>query len=231
MKICYGILVAAVAMFGVPAAQAQAPSSADPTAYVVTYLEVVPAAKVEAANLLKQVADASRKETGNKRFDILQRLDRDNQFAILEAWTDLKAAQAHGAGAALNQFKAKLTPLRASFYDERPSNGITVAPASGPIGKDAVYSITHVDVVPPSKDECIALLKKVGEETRKEANALRFEAWQQNNRANHFTVMEIWKNRGGVDSHVASAWTKEFREKLGPMSGALYDERLYSSVE
>ena len=29
---------------------------------------------------------------------------------------------------------------------------------------------------------------------------------------------------------VLVVFTKEFREKLGPMSGALYDERLYRSL-
>ena len=87
-----------------------------------------------------------------------------------------------------------------------------------------------MDVIPPSKDDCIVMLKKLADDTRKESDAVRFEAWQQNNRANHFTVTEIWKNRAALDAHIAAASTKEFREKLGPMSGALYDERLYTSL-
>ncbi len=230
-KLCRGMLVAAALAVAPTAAPAQAPSATDSTAYVVTYIEVLPAAKAEAANLLKQVASASRKEPGNLRYDVLQRIERDNQFAILEAWSDLKAAGAHEGGAALKQFKEKLTPLRASFYDERPSNGITVAPASGPVGKDAVYTVIHVDVTPPTKDECIAMLKKLAQDTRKEPASLRFEAWQQNNRGNHFTVMEIWKNRSGVDAHLVTPASREFREKLGTMTGALYDERLYTSID
>src|SRR5580692_2909272 len=61
----------AVAALAAPAALAQAP--ADPTIYVVTYIEVMPAATAEAAGLLKQVAAASRKETGSQRYDILGR--------------------------------------------------------------------------------------------------------------------------------------------------------------
>jgi quinol monooxygenase YgiN len=75
------------------------------------------------------------------------------------------------------------------------------------------------------------MLKKLAEDTRKDANSERFEAWQQNNRANHFTVTEIWKDRGAVDAHIVAASTRDFRDKLGPMSGALYDERLYQNVE
>jgi quinol monooxygenase YgiN len=222
------MLIAAAAVAVAPAAMAQAPAGG--TAYVVTYIEVVPSAQGDAAGLLKEVAAASRKEAGNQRYDILQRIDRENQFAILEAWSDLKAAEAHAGGSALKQFKDKLKPLQASSYDERPSNGIAVGAPPASVGKDAIYAVTHVDVIPPSKDDCIVMLKKLAEETRKEPNSERFEAWQQNNRANHFTVTEIWKNRAAVDAHIASASTREFREKLGPMSGALYDERLYRSL-
>jgi quinol monooxygenase YgiN len=229
MKVFCGLLIAAATIAAAPAALAQAP--AEGTAYAVTYLEVLPSAKAEAAGLLKQVAAASRKEAGNQRYDILQRTGRDNQFAILEAWTDLKAAEAHAAGAALKQFKDKLKPLQLSFYDERPSKGIAVAPPPASVGKGSVYAITHVDVVPPSTGDCIAMLKKQADDTRKEPNAERFEAWQQNNRANHFTVMEIWKDRAAHEAHIVTVSTKEFRDKLGPMSGALYDERLYTSIE
>ena len=89
------------------------------------------------------------------------------------------------------------------------------------VSEGAIYAVTHVDVIPPTKDECVVMLKKLAEDTRKEPNAERFEAWVQNNRANHFTVMEVWKNRAAHDAHIATASTKDFREKLGPMSGAL----------
>jgi hypothetical protein len=62
---------------------------------------------------------------------ILQRIDRENKFVTLEAWSDLKAAEDHAGGSALKEFKDKLMPMQASFYGERPSNGIAVAPAPG----------------------------------------------------------------------------------------------------
>jgi quinol monooxygenase YgiN len=222
------MIIAAAAMVAASVATAQAPAGG--TAYVVTYIEVLPSAQREATGLLSQVAAAGRKEAGNQRYDILQRIDRKNQFVILEAWADQKAAEAHAGSAALKEFKDKLRPLQASFYDERPSNGIAVAPSPASVGKGAIYVVTHVDVTPPNKDDCIVMLKKLADDTRKEPNSQQFEAWQQNNRANHFTVTEIWKNRAAIDAHIATASTKEFREKLGPMSGALYDERLYRSL-
>jgi quinol monooxygenase YgiN len=40
-------------------------------------------------------------------------------------------------------------------------------------------------------------------------------------------VVEAWANRGSCDDHQMQKETREFRMKLGPMTGALYDERLY----
>jgi quinol monooxygenase YgiN len=218
------------AITAVMAAPAGAQAPASQATYAVTYLEVTPAAKAEAVNLIKQVAAASRREPGNLRYEVLQRVDRNNQFAILESWSDSKTLEAHDAGTAMAQFRDKLKPLRSGPYDLRPSVPISVAPnAAG--GKGSLYVLTHVDVAPNVKDTTIEMLKKLSEDGRKEPGSERFETWQQNNRTNHFTVIEIWKNRDAADAHAVTASTKEFREKLGPMSGALYDDRFYTSIE
>jgi quinol monooxygenase YgiN len=221
----------AAAMLAFMAAPAPAQVPSDPTLYAVTYIEVMPSAQTQVAGLLKEVAAASRKETGNHRYDVLQRIDRTNQFAILEAWSDTAAAQAHVGGTAMKQFRATLKPLQIAPYDERPSVGIVVSSEPPPAAKGSIYVITHVDVTPANKDDCILLLKKLAEDTRKDPNSERFEGWQQNNRSNHFTVTEVWKNRPAIEAHLVTAATREFREKLGPMAGALYDERLYQNLE
>src|SRR5262249_57726625 len=113
MRVFGSMLVAAGAVAAASAAMAQAPAGG--AAYMVTYIEVLPSAQGEVAGLLKQIAAASRKEAGNQRYDILQRIDRKNQFVILEAWTDLKAAEAHTGGGALKQFKGKLQPGQGHF--------------------------------------------------------------------------------------------------------------------
>ena len=220
------LIAGAITAVMAPPAGAQAPAT-----YAVTYLEVTPAAKAEAVNLIKEVAAASRKEPGNLRYEVLQRLDRNNQFAILEAWSDSKALEAHDGGSAMAQFRDKLKPLRSGPYDLRPSVPISVTPNPAAGGKGSIYVLTHVDVAPNVKDTTIEMLKKLSEDGRKEPSSERFETWQQNNRTNHFTVIEIWKNREAIDAHAVTAATKEFREKLGPMSGALYDDRFYTSIE
>ena len=60
---------------------------------------------------------------------------------------------------------------------------------------------------------------------------LRFEVVQQVNRPNHFTVVEIWKDAKAVETHSMAAPTREFRDKLATMTGALYDERMYRAID
>jgi len=103
------------------------------------------------------------------------------------------------------------------------------APAATASTPGAMFVVTHVDVPPPQKDACIALLKDLVGDSRKEG-ALRFEVFQQTSRPNHFSVVEIWKDQKAYDAHITAEHTRKFRERLTPMSGALYDERLYKSL-
>ena len=58
-----------------------------------------------------------------------------------------------------------------------------------------------------------------------------YEITQQANRANHFTVIEMWADPKAYEAHVLASHTRQFRDKLGPMLGALYDERLYRTLD
>jgi quinol monooxygenase YgiN len=230
MKVIHGALIAAAGLAAI-ASGSPAQTPGNQPAFVVTYIEVTPSVGAEAANLLRRVAAASRKEAGNLRYEVLEQIERPNQFAILEAWNDAKAFEAHGGGAAMKQFRDQLDPLRAAFYDQRLETGVDVGPVAAPAVKDAVYVVTHVDVTGQFKDPTIDMMKKVAAATRREPGAARYEVWQQNNRLNHFTVIELWHDQPALDAHTLAAGTREFREKLGPMMGALYDDRRYKNLE
>jgi quinol monooxygenase YgiN len=230
MKVVRKLLIAAAALAAAaPGTLAQAPDKQQ--ADLVTYIEVTPSAESAAANLLRRVAAASRREAGNLRYDVLQHGERRNQFAILEAWSDGKAFEGHGGGPAMKQFRSELDPLRIGFYDERLDTAIDVAAGPAPASKGAIYVVTHVDVTGQFKDEAITLMKKLAADSRREPGAERFEIWQQDNRLNHFTVVEIWKDQAALDAHGLAAGTREFREKVGRMMGALYDDRRYRNLE
>jgi quinol monooxygenase YgiN len=225
-----GALGAAALVFCIAPAPAQV--AADQAAFVVTYIEVMPTGKAETANLIKQVATASRKEPGNLRYEVLEQLGDPTHFAILEVWNDAQAFQQHMAAAALTQFRDKVKPLRIGHYDERPSFGMAIGPVQATGTSGAVFVLTHVDIAGQNnREEGTATLKKVAEDGRKEPGAERFEIWQQANRLNHFTVNEVWKDEAAYETHLTAPTTRAFREKIGPMLGALYDARVYKAVK
>jgi quinol monooxygenase YgiN len=87
--------------------------------YVLTHVDVFPAGKDQTIDLLKQLAEASRKETGNLRFDVLQQDGRANHLPLIEAWRDGEAQRTHAMAEHTRAFRAKLVPLQGALYDER----------------------------------------------------------------------------------------------------------------
>src|SRR3954469_16157155 len=101
-------------------------AAAQDTAYIVSYFETKPATQDEAAALARQFGEAGRKEEGNLRFDVLQRIGQTNHFSIIEAWRDTNARNAHATAAGTKQFRDKLQSLLRSPYDERPHTALNV---------------------------------------------------------------------------------------------------------
>jgi quinol monooxygenase YgiN len=209
----------------VPSAHAQSNA-----AYRATYVEVMPNAVLPGIALLKQYRDASVKEDGNSRAAALAEIERPNRFVVVEAWRDKAALDAHGQSAATLRFRDKLKPIADAPYDERINNALYVTQGKNESPSGAIYVLTHVDVIPAGKDDCMAALKTMSVDTASDAGNISYEVLQQANRGNHFTVIEAWTNRKALDAHAMAAHTRAFREKLSPIAGALYDERIYKAV-
>ena len=94
----------------------------------------------------------------------------------------------------------------------------------------ALIAVSHVDVIPPKKDDGIAALKTLADPTRKDNGNIRFDVYQQKSRPNHFTVVEVWRDQKGAESHETAPHTKQFRQVLGAATGALYDQRWYRAL-
>lgn len=216
-------------MAAVPArAQAPAPATAAPV-YVVTFLETGAPSAAKAALALRRLAAASRKEASNAGFVALRETRRPGRFAILETWRDKAALDAHEAAAKATA--DKLSALLVAPPDRRPCVALDVAaPAAGAEPAGAVTVLTHVDVIPPAKDQAIGLVKQLAADSRKESGALRFDVLQQGNRPNHLFLVETWRDRTARDAHVMAEGSRAFRAKLLPLQGALYDERLYEPI-
>jgi quinol monooxygenase YgiN len=184
--------------------------------------------------LLKQYRDSSAKQDGFVSIDVFEQLGRPGHFALFEVWRDQKAFDVRDA-AVQQQLRDALRPLRVSDYDQRPSKTISVGPTGGDNrrggGRAAsqVIVIAHVDVAP--NPQVAVMLKDLAEASRKEPGNVRFDVVQHTMRANHFTVVEVWRDQKALDAHVAAPHTRQYRDTLQPMTGSPLDERVYKSID
>ena len=133
--------------------------------------------------------------------------------------------------AAPQQFRDKLKAIENAPYDERINNALYIGQGKNGSRAGAIYVLTHVDVIPAGKDDCMAVLKAMSADTANDPGNISYEVLQQANRGNHFTVVEAWTDRKSLDGHAMAAHTRAFREKLMPIAGALYDERFYKALD
>ena len=197
--------------------------------YLVTYVEVRPTAVAETRAMLARYREATRTANGNLRCEVLQRIGEPHQLVVLETWRDQAAADAHAQGALAKETRERIAAVRNAPTDDRVHAPLTVADATTP-PPGALHVVTHVDVIPPRKDDGAAALNRLAEESRRHAGNLRFEVVQQLTRPNHFTVMEAWKDAGAFETHTMADATRAFRDALAPATGALYDERRYLAL-
>jgi quinol monooxygenase YgiN len=209
----------------------RADEASDAAIYMVSYIEVTPSSQGETMALLRQYREASRKEEGNVRLEVLQQNGRPDHFVLLETWKDQRALDAHDMTTHTAQWREKLHPLRISPFDQRLHKGLAIGSALATPAAGATYVVTHADAVPSGKDEALVLLKQLAETSRNDDGNVRFEVLQQSSRQNHCTIIEIWKDQKARTAHVMAGHTRQFREKFQPLSGSLYDERLYTVLD
>jgi len=211
------------------AAQNRGPVTTDPAVYAVSYVEVMPSSRSAAISALKDYRDASRKDDGFGGVEIFEQAGRAAHFVVLEKWADQKTFDAHGMAAHMKKLLTQLDLIRLGGYDQRPYR--TFAVGSTPSGNDrAVTVVAHVDTAGQQVD-APGLLRRLAEDSRKDEGNLRFDVLQQAMRANHFTVVEVWRNEKALEAHAAAAHTRQFRDAIQPVLGSPLDERLLKAVE
>jgi quinol monooxygenase YgiN len=87
--------------------------------HVVAHVDTIGGGQADAPGLLTRLAEASRKERGCLRFDVLQHTMRANHFTVVEVWENQKALDAHAAAAHTKQYRDVLQPISGSPLDER----------------------------------------------------------------------------------------------------------------
>lgn len=194
-------------------------------AYVEAASEAADAVAAALGDLVSDIAGTD----GALGFLTLRETGRPARFAMLGVWRD--ALSRDRAGAAMAAWQDRMAPRLAAPFDRRPSSGFeTAGDPVTPSPGDAIHVLTHVDVPPPSKDICVGLLHRLIAASRREPGMLRFDALQQENRPNHFTLVEIWRDRAAWERHLTVNHTNAFRRELTPLLGALYDERVYKPL-
>jgi quinol monooxygenase YgiN len=197
--------------------------------YAVTYIELKASAVADGRWALRDYAAASRKEKGNLQFEALEEIGRPNRFAILEAWVSREAQDSHFHNATTARWQSRLSLARAAPDDRRNFAGLYAAAPANRTGP--IFVMTHVDVMPPFADGCAGLLKAMRAETPGDPGNNGYDVLRQDHEPNHFAVAEAWASKQDEEAHLAAAHTVSFRQKLLPMTGALYDERVFEEVK
>lgn len=208
----------------------------DSAVFVVTYIELMPNEIAGGTALLKHYRDVSRVEPGNLRFAVLHEIARPNRFVTLEIWKDKTSQQAHeqedhAQAVASAKIHDRLKAIEDAPADQRIDAPLYMTPEKSPVPAAAIYVVTHVDVIPPGKNDALAALKAMSIDTSGDPGNIAYQVLVQANRGNHFTILEVWRSHAALDAHAMTEHARSFRRKLTPFAGAIYDDRFYKAVD
>lgn len=199
----------------------------------LTFIEVRSDAAERCRSILRQYEAARRGHTAPVDALVLEGTARPEKFALLE----VDAGTDDAAGKEAARLLEPLTGLLTAPPDRRTHRefGATAAPARVPERATAaaasLYVITHLDIAPPERAKGEAALLHLAEQARRSAGNLRFEVWQQADRANHFNIIAAWRGRSEFDAFAAGSAAREFRKEVASLLGSPYDERLYRRAD
>ena len=87
--------------------------------HVISHVDIGGGQQSNAPAMLTQLAEESRKERGNLRFEVTQHAMRANHFTVVEAWASEDDRVAHTAAAHTRKYRDALQPISGSPLDER----------------------------------------------------------------------------------------------------------------
>ncbi len=87
-----------------------------------------------------------------------------------------------------------------------------------------IYSVIYAEVMPTSRGDGAALLKRYREATRNEDGNLRCEVVSRIEHPHQFVILEAWKDRKAFEAHGQSTTTREFRDGIQAIRNAPLDE-------
>jgi len=200
--------------------------------YGVTNLDVAAGATNQAIALLKHYRDAALKQAGNAGVTLLQEAGWPNRFVIYETWNDQSAYDANEKAAHTAELRDRLKPIAGAPYDRRDYHAIAAGPVRAAAGSDTIYTQLHLDVFPPGLAPTLVAVKEVAEAARKGEGNLRYDVVQSvKPPLSHMTLFAAWQNRKTFDSYEMSDYARQFRDKVGPLLGSPFDDRLYMLID
>lgn len=229
-EVMFCLLAVVSALASDAPAHAQGPAGAE--VHLVAYVDILPTSRATMVAALKQYREATGRASGDARVDTFEQIGRPGHFVVIERWKDQATLDAHRLTAHAKVFRDAMQPIRVSGYDERPYKALSTAPAAPSGSGRPVYVVSHVDIGGGGgQADAPGMLRRLAEASRQEQGALRFDVLQHAMRANHFTVVEVWRDQGALDAHVAAPHTRAYRDTLQPISGSPVDERVFAAVE
>lgn len=197
---------------------------------VIEHIDVQPSQTEAARAAMLSYRAALLQEDGDIDAAAIEETGRPTRFAIVERWKDERTYEASRSAASREQFEHALGPMERAPIDERPQSDILVRHVGSPT-PSTIFVLTHIDVTPPRRPKAEDTLNKLIAATRSANGVLTFDVFRQVGQPNHFTLFQVWSDMEAFDAHADAPATVEFRRAIGPLLGALYDERLYKEVE
>lgn len=232
MKALFSLLFCAFAVLGVTQSANAAEAVIQGAIYTTTFVEVSGGATAQAATMMKDYRDASRKEPGATSIEVYQEATTPSRFVSNELWKDMAAYEAHAKAAATMQLSQKLRPIQYGPSDSRTHIGYYIAPGGAPATANSIVILSHLDVTPNVLPKLMEIMKPLSEGSAKDAGMQTYQILRQTAGAgNHFRLFEVWASDRAFDAHNLAAHTQGFRDELYPLLGTPYDQRKYVPVK
>jgi quinol monooxygenase YgiN len=206
---------------------------------VVGFLQVSPVMIPDAIEAMKRYRTSSLPEPGAKAIRLFEELARPERLMVIETWSDQASYDAHAAGPACTLLRTSLQRMEIGAVDIRLHRVLIAKPSGSDHvvsqskgATDSVFVMTHLDVPPPFFADLQEPLRSYVEAETKAPGVNSVEILQHvAPRQNHLTMLEAWGSRADLDTQRSGSASIEFRNKIVPLLGALYDERLYRAVD
>lgn len=86
--------------------------------YVITHVDFAGSKKDAGLAAIKQLSDASVKDSGVVRYDVLEQVVKPNHLTLVEIWGSKAALEGHEQAAHTRKFRDDLLPIGGSPFDE-----------------------------------------------------------------------------------------------------------------